>query len=83
MIDWLVASERDGDKLNKVGSRKSCHGRSVVVRDVAVNIVEEKIAILHNEDGFVKTSLKSINSITKTLRRETKKRKKNRERNRS
>ena len=44
--------ERDGGKLSKVRSRKSHHGWSVAVRDVVVDIVEDKIVILQNENGF-------------------------------
>ena len=48
-----MVSERDGGKLSKVGSRKSCHERSVVDRDsVVVDILKDKIVNLQSEDGF-------------------------------
>ena len=57
-INWLVASKRNGGRLSEVGSRKSCHGRSVVVKDsIVVDILEDKTVNLQNEDGFGFASL--------------------------
>ena len=58
MIDWLVASERDGGRLSEVGSRKSSHGQSVAIRDsVVIDILEDKTINLQNEDGLGFASL--------------------------
>ena len=53
-----MASKRNGGRLSEVGSRKSCHGRSVVVKDsIVVDILEDKTVNLQNEDGFGFASL--------------------------